>query len=388
MRSIFMRQCGYAALLAVAISGIAPPAAAQMVQPLPGVETTTTPASGVVAPSASATAAPDTNATLPPVNETAKDRKARLKTDAKARKTAEKEASRLAKAEEKKRKAAERAARPKKDNSALNCALGAGLGILAAVLVGGKRNRGEMIMAGAALGCAAGYGLGELLSKRDQDEMARYVEDDFLLREDMQNATFNAPESGYAVGLTKGQTTFAEKDHIFALDDGIAFYGNNIAVNERVMRSFSSLRLRGSPDLADDNIVGGLDPNDIVLTYGTTLDGKWAYIVERQPDGVYQLKGYAAVEFLTTNLNIAPMTPYVRAKVKPVSKPAPKKGSPARAAPAVSPVRTAQASAFRAPTACKSFTAAAGGKQSNGSNCGGARSLAFNIEPNNQGKQV
>ncbi|WP_430386066.1 hypothetical protein [Blastomonas fulva] len=385
IQNILMRQCGYAALMAVTVTAIPLPANAQMVQPLPGVQSAGSPAA---TPTTSATVA-NADPAPPPAVETAKETKARLKAEAAARKAAEKEAKRAAKAEEKKRKAAERAARPKKNNAALNCALGAGLGILAAVLVGGKRNRGEKILAGAALGCAAGYGLGEILSKRDQEDMTRYVEEDFLLREDLQDASFNATESGYVVGLQKGATTIEERDHVFAIDTDVAFYGNNISVNERVMRSTTSLRLRGSPTTAGDNIVGGLDTNDIILTYGTTLDGQWAYVVEREPDGVYTLKGYAATQYLTTNLNVAPAAKYVRAKVKPVNNTTgTKKAAPATKAVTDRPVRTAQANTFRAPTACKSFTAAAGGKQGNGTNCGGARSLALNIGSHGMGKRA
>lgn len=324
-----------------------------------------------------------------PVAETPKEAKARIAAEKKAQKAAEKEAKRLAKEEEKQRKAAERAARPKKKSNGLaNCAGGAVVGVLGALLLGGKKKSTGEILAGAAIGCAVGYGLGEILSKRDQEEMSDYVDNDYLLRDDVAESTFDARESGQTVALMKGEVTTEQVDHQVRTGPDVMLADNNILVNDRYMRVTTSLRLRSTPDSSsNDNIVGGFEPNDIVRTFGSTLDGQWTYVAERQPDGVYEIVGYAATQYLSTNLNkpqrVAVTTTKPRPVAKPATKAAPKSGT--TLAPAV---RTAEVRTVRAPTACKSFTAAAGGKQGGGTGCSGARSLAFNSYVTTKGKRA
>jgi len=311
-----------------------------------------------------------------PENETKSERKARLKAEKKARKSAEKERKRLAKEERKRQKAAEREARRKsgKRNGLVDCAIGAGVGILGALLLGGKKKGAGRILGGAALGCAAGYGLGQILSKRDQEQLTDYVENDYALRDDVNHSTFTAAESGHVVSLSKSQTTMEQADHKFLLDEEVDFDGSNIQVNERYMRATSSLRMRGSPTIVSDNIVGGFAPNDIVRTYGTTSDGQWTHIVEKQADGSYKLLGYVSSRYLSTSLQKPRTVRVATAKPKPVKRKSKRKAAP-RKIQASRPVKTAS---FRATTACKSMKMSAGGKTGGSKNCGGAKGLAFN----------
>ena len=306
----------------------------------------------------------------------------------KLQKQREKEARELAKKQAREAKLAEEASKPKKPASKttkaiVGCVGGALVGALLGALLSGKNNRGGAIAGGAAAGCAVGAALG--LSQKDQNELNDYVNNDYALREDVADASFDAKESGKVVAITRGETTYENKQQKLLVNPDVQFDPAQITVNERYMRAVSPLRIRGTPDGRADNVVGGFSPNAIIRTFGTTPDGEWTYVVDKDAaTGDYTLLGYVSSKFLTTQLSVPQTSRVVVAKLAPVAKGKPAargKATPqlAKAAPAPAAPRVAT---FTASTACKSARLAAGGKTDSARSCGGAASIAFNFDFN------
>jgi len=300
-------------------------------------------------------------------------------------KAAGRAAKERAKAEERERKATEQKASGRTGSSRTakaigGCVAGALVGGLLGALLGGKGNKGSSILAGAAAGCGVGAALG--LSHKDEGELNHYVSNDFALRDDVQEDNFYASESQKNVALKKSETTFENAQHRFTVPAGVDFDPANIVVNERLMRATGPVHMRGSPG-ANAVVLGDYGPNDRFLTYGTTRDGAWTYVVD-DADGRYTLLGYVASPYVTTNLQLPAAQHVARAAPKPIPvKPARGRGA-ARSGPTA--LASTQSSAprvatYTASTACKSSILSAGGASQNMKSCSGARSVAFNLNP-------
>lgn len=233
----------------------------------------------------------------PPLAETEKERNARLKQEAKALKLAEKtEKDRLNKVE-KERKRAERAAsgEPSTGKKIFGC-IGGGLllGGLTALLGGSKRQ----IAGAAAAGCVAGFAFAAL-SKKENADLSTYVDDDFLVQDGSCAKQWQAAETNQTVNITCGAETMQSVKHTFVAADDVVFDQANFIARESVKYASRSLRIRNAPTVADaSNVVGAYDAGDKILTYGTTLDGAWTYVMEKGPDAKYRLLGYVSSEYL------------------------------------------------------------------------------------------
>ena len=317
----------------------------------------------------------------PPANETDKERKVRLKAEAKALKQVEKAEKDRIKKEEKDRKRAENKAKggSSTGKKILGC-IGGGLllGGLTALLGGSKKQ----IIGAAAAGCVTGFAFAAL-SKKDNEDLETYVKDDFLVQDETCNRQWLAPETNQTVTVTCGQETVRSIKHTFVAADDVAFDQANFIAQESVRYASTSLRIRNVPTTAGAaNIIGGYDPGDKILTYGTTLDGTWTYVTEKGADGRYSLLGYVASEYLASKppANRGGATQYAR--LKPPPPPVSKNPKSRRAAPVAVAAAPAQPRATRtivavANTRCKTANVSVGKQAGNKSNCGGAQ-LASN----------
>ena len=129
-------------------------------------------------------------------------------------------------------------------------------------------------------------------------------------------------------------------------------------------------------------IQSAYDPGDKILTYGTTLDGAWTYVMERDGNGQYNLLGYVSSEFLPSKppASRGGATQYARLKPPPppVSKnPKSRRAAPVAVAAAPAPPRATRTIVAVANTRCKTANVSVGKQAGNKSNCGGAQ-LASN----------
>jgi uncharacterized protein YcfJ len=358
-----------------------------VVQPLPGDP----PAS----PAAAAEPAPPV-AAAPPPDETPEARKARLKAEKaaareaeRAQKQAAREEQKRLKAEEKARRQAENKARGGGGGRLGKALLGCALGALAGGLLAGRGNRGAGILAGCALGAGAGLAFAAL-SERDNKELANFVEDDFALRDDECASNWTAPESGKTVSVSCGQTTYVQANHKLYMENDVVLDQTNFVVAEAMKYSTASIRLRSSPSSADNaNIIGGYERGAKLRTYGTTSDGKWSYVVDRLPDGSYELLGYVATGFLSDT------APTPEARQQKFARPDPAKGKENRAAiqraaapaaaPAAAAAKPVRQASFAASTRCKQINVNVGNETKSTSRCGGS-ALAMLI-PNTHGNK-
>lgn len=307
-----------------------------------------------------------------PIEETEAERKARVKAEEKALKQAAKEEKKRLAAEEKARKRAEKQKNGGNGTAkaVLACAAGAGAGVLLGRVFGAKKTD---LLGAAIAGCGAGLAF-RALTKKDNEELNSYVQNDILVNEGDCNSTWVAPESQTAVALSCGETTYQTAQHSFYLEDDVAFDETNFQAAEVAKYSTTSLRLRSSPTTSEgDNIIGGFAEGDKLLTYGTTIDGKWTYVVDSLPDGQYELLGYAASAYLSDTPPVPAARTKKYAKLKPVAK-QPNRAAVQRASAASDtgalPARKVTASAN---TRCKSVNVTVGQETQNQSSCGGAR---------------
>lgn len=341
-----------------------------VVQPLPGDPQPSPAAVEPVSPVAAA----------PPVDETPAARKARLKAEKaaakqveRAQKLAAREEQKRLKAEEKARQRAERQARGGGNGGRIGKALlGCALGALAGGLLAGRGNRGAGILAGCALGAGAGLAFAAL-SERDNKELATFVEDDFALQDESCASNWTAPESGTKVSVSCGQTTYVQANHKLYMENDVVLDQNNFVVAEAMKYSTASLRLRSSPSSTDNaNIIGGYERGAKLRTYGTTSDGKWSYVVDKLPDGTYELLGYVATSFLSDTAPSPEARKLNFARLEPV------KGKEGRAAIQRATAPTAAASkpvkqaSFAASTRCKQINVSVGNEAKSTSRCSGS----------------
>lgn len=316
----------------------------------------------------------------PPANETDKERKARLKAEAKALKLAEKAEKDRLKKEEKERKRAENKAKggSSTGKKILGC-LGGGLllGGLTALL-GGNR---KQVAAAAAAGCVTGFAFAAL-SKKENADLEAYVNDDFMVQDETCSRQWQSAESGQTANISCGQETVQQVKHTFAAADDVVFDQANFVAKESVKYASTSLRIRNAPTTADAaNIVGAYDPGDKILTYGTTLDGAWTYVMEKGADGKYSLLGYVSSEYLASKppASRAATTQYARLKPPPppVSKnPKSRRAVAVVAAPAAP--RATRTIVAVANTRCKSANVSVGKQSATKVGCGGAQ-LAYDL---------
>jgi hypothetical protein len=321
-----------------------------------------------------------------PLVETEKEIKARLKAETQARKQAEKAERDRLKAEERERRRAEsRANGGDKTGKAILGCIGGGLlmaGLTA--LLGGKRNN---VAAAAAVGCAAGIAFA-VLTKKDNEKLNTYVNDEFMVQDESCSKIWYAEESKHSVNVSCGQTTYQTARHTFYVEDDVAFDPANIQVAESVKYATNSVRLRSAPlATSANNIVGGYNRGAKLLAYGTTNDGKWTYIVEKLPSGGYELLGYAATSLLSDKSPspAARTMQYARLQATPKSsnRAAARRTSVARAENAQSAsVRPTKKVDIVANTRCKTVNVSVGKESKSTSSCGGAR-LAL-LQPKGQ----
>lgn len=329
-----------------------------VVQPLPGQP--------VAAPPPPAT---------PQIAETEKERKTRLKAEDKTRKQAAKAENDRLKKEEKDRKRAENKARggSSTGKKLLGCLGGSLLlGGLVALLGGSKRQ----IIGAAAAGCVTGFAFAAL-SKKDNQDLHTYVDDDFMVQDEACNKTWIAPETQKAVSVTCGPETITQAKHTFVAADNVVYTEGTLDAYEVVRYATTSLRIRTSPSASEGSaIVGSYDPGDKILTYGTTPDKAWTYVVERQPDGQYQLLGYVASSFVSSRPPAKRSSAVLYAKLKPPPSPVAAKGARSRRAPpvvvAAAPARPMRTVVALANTHCKTANLSLDKEAFNAKHCGGA----------------
>jgi hypothetical protein len=300
----------------------------------------------------------------PPAAETPKQRKAREKAEAKARKKAEKQRQRALDPNREKRK--------KKRKKIAGCVAGAALGIVAGMLLSNRRNRGEMVVAGAIGGCAAGWALGGALKGDDKDRLDTFVNEDVALREGEPIRTWVAPNSGATITIQQTEAGYKPIEAVFNIAPGIQFPQSGVLVEGRAMRVTTALRLRGGPSTSTP-IVGSFAPNEIVHVIAQTPDQQWALIGENNV-----VVGYASKTYLSPSLAIPSQAPIRFATMKrtPPPRPRPVRG---RAAPA--PVILAsgppQVARVQASTRCKSMVASHGSNRQAQQRCAQSNSVAW-----------
>lgn len=276
--------------------------------------------------------------------------------------------------EQQQRGQAERAAPPKKKkkkgSGIGNCAAGAVVGVLGALLLGGKKKSAGEIVGGAVAGCVVGWGLGKALKGKDEEQLNTYIDDDYMSRDDIGSSQWVAPESGETIEVQTVSESVKTVEHSITYDEDVYFEPSNIQVAVLKMRATAPLRLRSTPDTStDDNIKAVFDENEIIETYGVTADGGWTYVVDRDWEGKPVLIGYVASNYVSTDLRIPPSTKVAVAKPKPVAKkPATRSTTPTTRPTAVGPAVVQNAPpprkqvAFKAPTRCKNVQVSAGGR--------------------------
>ena len=308
----------------------------------------------------------------PPIAETEKERKTRLKAEDKTRKLAAKAEKDRLKKEEKERKRAENKAKggSSTGKKLLGC-LGGGLllGGLTALLGGSKKQ----IIGAAAAGCVTGFAFAAL-SKKDNEDLQTFVDDDFLVQDEACNKTWIAPETQKAVTVTCGPDAIMQASHRFIAADNVVYTNGTLDAREVVKYATASLRIRSAPSVAEDSaIIGSYDPGDKILTYGTTPDQAWTFVVERQPDGQYELLGYVASNFVSSRPPAKRTSAVQYAKLKP---PVAAKGSRSgRAAPVVvaaAPARPKKTFVALANTHCKTANLSLEKDTHDAKRCGGA----------------
>ena len=324
-----------------------------------------------------------------PIEETEAERKARVKAEEKALKQAAKEEKKRLAAEEKARKKAE-----KKKNGGnggiggkvLACAAGAGAGVVLGRIFGAKKSS---LVGSAVAGCVAGLAFAAL-TKKDNEKLNTYVQDDFLVHDDncTSGSTWVAPESQTSVALSCGEPTYQTADHTFYMEEDVAFDESNFQAAEVAKYSTTSLRLRSSPTTTEgDNIIDGFAAGDKLLTYGTTSDGKWTYVVERLPDEGYELLGYASTAYLSEKPPRPASRSHNYAKLQPVAKKSNRAAVQRASAPNYADARPAKKVTASANTRCKTVNVTVGQETKNQSSCGGAR-LAMNTPVKREGRNV
>ena len=318
--------------------------------------------------------------------ETESERKARLKAEEKALKQAAKEEKKRLAAEEKARKRAEKQEKGGSNigGKVLACAAGAGAGVLVGRIFGAKKTS---LVGAAVAGCGAGLAFAAL-TKKDNDELNAHVQNDVLVHDDNCNSTWVAPESKTNVTLSCGEATFQTAQHSFYMEEDVAFEESNFQAAEVAKYSTASLRLRSSPTTTQgDNIIGGFAAGDKLLTYGTTNDGKWTYVVDSLPDGQYELLGYVSSAYLSEQ----PPQPAARsrsyAKLQPVAKQSNRAAARRASSASVDDARPAKQVVASANTRCKTVNVTVGQETRNQSSCGGAK-LALAAPLNGEGRNV
>lgn len=322
----------------------------------------------------------------PPVEETAAERKARLKAEKKAQKQAAKEEKKRLAAEEKARKRAEKQKNGGNGvgRSVLACVVGGGAGAVIGRVFGAKKTD---LLGSAVAGCLAGIAFAAL-TKKDNEELNAYVQNDFMVHDDGNcSSTWVAPESQTEVALSCGETTVQQAQHSFFMEEDVTFDQSNFQAAEVAKYSTASLRLRSSPTTSQgNNIIGGFAAGDKVLTYGTTNDGEWTYVVDSLPDGQYELLGYVSSAYLSAK----PPRPAARsrsfAKVQPVAKQS-NRAAIQRASADNADVRPTKQVVASANTRCKTVNVTVGQETKSQSSCGGAR-LALVMPVNGEERNV
>lgn len=314
----------------------------------------------------------------------AKSEQARLKAEEKARVRAEKEAQARLKAEERQRRQAENRKKGggKTGKAILGCVVGGGLAALIGAAAGMKRDK---LVGIAMAGCVAGIAFATL-SKKDNEQLNTYVDDEFLVQDEACDKVWHASESKQNVNVACGDTTYRQASHSFFVEDDIVFDAANIQVAESVRYATNSVRLRSAPTTGTaSTIIGGFNRGDKIRTYGTTLDGKWAYIVEKLPGGGYELLGYASSGLLAAKAPSAAVRTQHYARLQ----------SSAKGTQRAAVQRTAANSAAKpakqvktvANTRCKTANISVGSESKSKSSCGGAQ-LALYQPKRGKEKQV
>lgn len=296
---------------------------------------------------------------LPPANETPAQRKKREKAAEKARKQA-------LKAENKRLHPNRHEGRKK----LLACAGGAALGIVAGMLLSNRRNRGEMVVAGAIGGCAAGWALRGALKGDDEQRLNAFVNDDVALRDGDPVRAWKAPNSGETILIQQADAGYKPVQAVFTLGAGVETPQSGVVIVARAMRTTTALRLRAAPNtISDSNIIGTFAPNEIVQMIAQTSDRQWALI---GVGGV--VVGYASTAYLSSSLAIPADTPIRFAAMKPppprpVARTARRGRAPAPVVrAAVAPAAPRQATVL-ASTNCKAITASHGSNSSTQKRC-------------------
>jgi hypothetical protein len=292
-------------------------------------------------------------AQVPPAAETPKQRKAREKAEAKVRKAAE--------------RARDRQLHPnrgKKRKKIAGCVAGAALGIVAGMLLSNRRNRGEMVVAGAIGGCAAGWALGGALKGDDKDRLDHFVNEDVALREGESVRTWTAPNSGATITIQQADAGYKPIEAVFSIAAGVQFPQPGVLIEGRAMRVTTALRLRGGPSTSAP-IVGSFAPNEIVHVIAQTPDQQWALIGENNV-----VVGYASKTYLSTSLAIPSQAPIRFATMKrtppPRARPVRGRAAPAPVILASGPPQTAR---VQASTRCKSIIASHGSNRQTQQRC-------------------
>ena len=268
----------------------------------------------------------------------------------------------------------------------LACAAGAGAGVVLGRIFGAKKSS---LVGSAVAGCVAGLAFAAL-TKKDNEKLNTYVQDDFLVHDDncTSGSTWVAPESQTSVALSCGEPTYQTADHTFYMEEDVAFDESNFQAAEVAKYSTTSLRLRSSPTTTEgDNIIDGFAAGDKLLTYGTTSDGKWTYVVERLPDEGYELLGYASTAYLSEKPPRPASRSHNYAKLQPVAKKSNRAAVQRASAPNYADARPAKKVTASANTRCKTVNVTVGQETKNQSSCGGAR-LAMNTPVKREGRNV
>lgn len=179
-------------------------------------------------------------------------------------------------------------------NQTLGALGGAAVGVAIGQAFGSGSGRVAASIIGGVVGGLVGSAIAQSLSQTDRTALAQASDDALRDLPDGESRVWQAPESGKNIKITTSNTRTAERDLKVERITQVAAPGAGFEVLGLPYRATASLRLRATPNLDDNNVIGGFQAGDRIQVAGRTADGSW-HLVSRNGVAI----GYVHGDFIS-----------------------------------------------------------------------------------------
>ena len=179
-------------------------------------------------------------------------------------------------------------------NQTLGALGGAAVGAAIGQAFGSGSGRVAATLVGSVVGGLVGSAIAQSLSETDRTALGQASEDALRDMPDGQSRVWKAPESGKDITITTSNTRTDQRPLKMARITQVEAPGAGFEVLGQPYRATANLRLRATPTVDANNVIGGFQAGDRIQIAGRTATGNW-YLVSRNDVAV----GYVHGDYVT-----------------------------------------------------------------------------------------